>query len=945
MNLNKEVVNPVKDAKACLFEVYKKMRIPKKQTLLPCLVASAIASICAQAQDWDGSAGSSGYLNSLQDVSGSNVGPSGALVKSIPLASGVSATYNSSSGEWSVGGFSAISRSAKWGVPKFTNDDVFELDGNELIEVARDSQKIEYIASKNSYAKFTYYYPNTPNSYWKVEHKDGSVSFYGADASGSIADDARFESLGQPVGIEPERQPLRWALKYSLDSTQHNFTAFNYAEATSGERWQVLKSIVSGKVNAANYACSVLAHEMQPHPRSNYSRGAQDLNLFRVVAVKQTLECDLNGQHGTIVNGVKLGWDTRPLTQKNVLSFTQEYGNDLVADYASHGGQSVFTDIVSGSTLPKTQFHYAQGTLSSDTASDWQLNEYANDDNSKGWLRYSESQVVSRNQQNQITNTYHLTKRNFIDMNGDGLLDRVIHPGGHFSEGGEFKVALNNGTSFGNFQTWPILHGAYTVTNNSAGHADLMDMNGDGLPDMVTQLTNSSPDWNGQLLVQFNTGAGFAAEQNWGTPGHNSLHYLRLNMTYREHARDISAMRYDYIDMNGDGLPDRVERMTASGSGADAQVTHFNVWLNKGAGNFASSAEQWRIHGDTANVLYEFNASFRHNEQSSGGTFAYDMVSATQLKDMNGDGLVDFIYQNSDPNFPEHSGHLWVALNTGHFFAAPVNWGKPGDVGYLRSARHSNNAAPKNQNAMYDYMDMNADGLPDRVLVDSNNRINVYYNSGSGFSDSAAILQNLAVESLRYNVSRELEQANGDPDDSWDGQGNDLLDLNGDGLLDWVYYNAEHNNTDLQVRLTNAASPDDSLLTGIQHSTGGTVNFEYQPMQRSENPNYKRRKWVLSKVTSDNGINTPSSVEYRYSKAKYDAEQRLDYGFRNISQIYPTGDRLESIYYQDTCFAGNVRNTILRDNQEQVQQISNTILFNLSLRNADAYRGASHIAK
>ena len=912
-----------------------------KTSLRHCLLVALATSSCLMAKEWSGSAGTTGYSQSLNAVQSEQVGTSGALLKSFPLAPSVSAIYNSSAGNWSIGGFSSITRSAKWGTPTYTDSDIFEFNGNELIEVSRSNDKIEYIAENNQYSRFTYFRPNTASSYWLIEHKNGSKVYFGADQNGQIDDAARFESQGQPTGVTPSVQPLRWAIKYELDSTQDNFTSYHYAKAQTGERWQVLKKIVQGKVNAAQFRCVSLAHESKIHPISNYSRGAQDKDMFRVVAVMQELGCDQHGQGGTPINGVKIGWELRPVTQKDQVSYFEEYGNDLVAEYTTYNQQQIFTGISSGSTMPKTLFSYADGNMAVGNSSSWVLPEYANTNQAKGWLRYSESQVLSRDSAGNVLNTFHLTKRNFIDMNGDGLLDRVIHPGIHYSQAGEFFVALNDGAGFGSYQSWPIAYGALTVSKNSKGYSDLMDINGDGRPDLVAQLAEPNSSWTGQLNVQLNHGSGFEPEQTWGTPGHSNMKYLRMGTQYRKYQRDISVSRYDYVDFNGDGLPDRVERMTANGSNSSDEVSHLNVWLNLGHGLFSNEVKHWNLHGDSQDILFELDASFKHNQQQSGAIFAYDATSVTQLKDMNGDGLVDLIYQNSDTNLPEHSGNLMVAYNTGHFFAEPVSWGNPGNVGFLRSARHINNQAPKNQNVMFDYMDVNGDGRPDRLIVKNNGQVEVYFNHGNGFASEASVISGLNLESLRYNVSRELDSENGDADDSFDGQGNDFLDINGDGLLDWVYYNAENPDNSLQIRLMSAETPNDSLLTTIRTNTGGSIEFEYRPIDRSQNPDYRRKSWVLSTVTSDDGLQEPTEISYSFEGAFYNAEERLDYGFETVTQHFATGDSLAATYYQNKCFAGNVRSEVLRDANGMVHRISNNIMQDLSQRANDIHYGRS----
>jgi|GEM_PF-441336 len=121
-----------------------------------------------------------------------------------------------------------------------------------------------------------------------------------------------------------------------------------------------------------------------------------------------------------------------------------------------------------------------------------------------------------------------------IDINGDGLPDKV-----HLNTStGVLTVQLNTGYGFfTNPVTWAnggavINHGSSTSGNIGIGFNDgiyglaggltaetgvntssfsLMDINGNGLPDLVQSLNDGS----GNLLVWFNTGSGFASPVTW----------------------------------------------------------------------------------------------------------------------------------------------------------------------------------------------------------------------------------------------------------------------------------------------------------------------------------------------------------------------------------------------------------------------------------------------
>jgi RHS repeat-associated protein len=154
------------------------------------------------------------------------------------------------------------------------------------------------------------------------------------------------------------------------------------------------------------------------------------------------------------------------------------------------------------------------------------------------------------------------TQVDFVDMNGDGLLDHIEHRPGD----GAIIVRLNLGFKFGAPIAWPtpawsahsfgtradILRGVFgdaigsdvvklddTGTNSLGVSGDVgvvggggglaftagrnlvqfLDINGDGLPDQVMKL----PDEHNVLRVKLNLGDRFGPEQHWPIPGWDGL--------------------------------------------------------------------------------------------------------------------------------------------------------------------------------------------------------------------------------------------------------------------------------------------------------------------------------------------------------------------------------------------------------------------------------------
>ena len=110
----------------------------------------------------------------------------------------------------------------------------------------------------------------------------------------------------------------------------------------------------------------------------------------------------------------------------------------------------------------------------------------------------------------------------------------------------------------------------------------------------------------------------------------------------------------DLIDVNGDGLPDRVYSDGTVRLNLGYSFGKREVWGNGGSINEAT--------GSSTGVNLGFNSGFY--EFAGGAAFSQSSNSSrTSLADLNGDGLIDRVFAGTE---------ITVAFNTGHGFATPV---------------------------------------------------------------------------------------------------------------------------------------------------------------------------------------------------------------------------------------------------------------------------------
>jgi len=303
-----------------------------------------------------------------------------------------------------------------------------------------------------------------------------------------------------------------------------------------------------------------------------------------------------------------------------------------------------------------------------------------------------------------------------IDVNGDGRPDEVS-----FGDDGIY-VSLNTGSGFAAPTEWVAGYGASVGWNNSNTYPiALVDINGDGLPDVV--------GFNGDgVVVALNTGSGFADPTFW------SYDYC-ANKGWNNNAVDPRFL----IDVNGDGLPDVV------GFGSDGSMY---ISLNTGSGfgpatSYSSNISQTSdgiyplmavdVNGDGRTDIVSFGQDGIYVSLNTGSGFA----PATQwtsefganvgwnnsnaapviLTDVNGDGLADVVGFGGDG--------VWVALNTGSGFGPASIW----SYDYGANLGWANDTVSPRT-----LVDVNGDGLPDVVGL-AGFGVWVSLNTGSGFTD------------------------------------------------------------------------------------------------------------------------------------------------------------------------------------------------------------------
>lgn len=275
------------------------------------------------------------------------------------------------------------------------------------------------------------------------------------------------------------------------------------------------------------------------------------------------------------------------------------------------------------------------------------------------------------------SSVYGSVAYDLFDLNGDGLPDRVAA-----KSDGKIHVQYNNGAGFepADTQTWQTTTGAYLWTlsvnenndpygNLEAAYASrgMFDVNGDGLPDRI-QAVNSPK----RYLCEINTGSGFgpsiAMAPIWNGPAGN----------YQDKWMGVGGTSVSIIDMNGDGLNDRVLMRDS----IDARS--FIVQTNSGpVPDLLSTIENGR--GGRIEVTYRPSTVYDNRDNDGRSMLPHPILTVAQVvvrDGLGGSSTNSYFYKGGLFDAPERefSGfHIGVVTNavglvTSNFFHQSGGW-------------------------------------------------------------------------------------------------------------------------------------------------------------------------------------------------------------------------------------------------------------------------------
>jgi len=410
----------------------------------------------------------------------------------------------------------------------------------------------------------------------------------------------------------------------------------------------------------------------------------------------------------------------------------------------------------------------------------------------------------------------------------------------------------------------------------------------------------------------------------------------------------------EFLDLNGDRFPDVVSggkvQYTTPGGGLESAARPVDGLgkpregkasaLNVGVGGSPAA-----FFANSAGDVDTGQGSRRSNGTGTqmtplglnGGLGAGDSTPATDLLDVNGDGLPDRVSSSG--------GKLTVALNLGYGFAPAEPWGDAA-LNAGGSENGSIGASPGFNRGIYDFagglsltkdksqtsqtlIDLNGDGLLDRVRP-GGAQLRVGFNTGNGFAPDVAwggALGGVCADDTRLGVSdidwdtaRLCSGSTGlgagvyftipigplcilacyiiinpgaDTSRNMAREEASLRDVDGDGYADHV---ASTRDSSMRVALNKTGRTN--LLKTVQRPLGATITLDYR---RSGNTvNAPDSQWVLSQVDVFDGHRGDGAdtrrTTYAYENAVLDRQERTFLGHAKVVEQHRDPARSNAVY-------------------------------------------------
>jgi RHS repeat-associated protein len=370
-----------------------------------------------------------------------------------------------------------------------------------------------------------------------------------------------------------------------------------------------------------------------------------------------------------------------------------------------------------------------------------------------------------------------------------------------------------------------------------------------------------------------------------------------------------TTINLDMLDMNGDRYPDVLNdqqiQYTLPNGGLGPTVIEQPVGATRSLGEsggvgFGGDFQEASTGNKTNKAAVAAQRTAKSSMGLSGSTTWNEDHASTTWMDINGDGLVDRVYENGN-----------VSLNLGYSFAPAEHWELAGidkasnqsygggigvniDAGSFEGGFGLSRTEGRNTFLL---IDINGDGLPDQCSM-SGSDLHIRFNTGNGFGpvilwrgfDDIATIHavgesaNVAI-TVAIPIYIILMKICINPIGSF-GQGTSrqekaFMDIDGDGFADYIQ--SKH---DGELFASTAAIGRTNMLRRVKAPVGGSY-FTMDYERTGNTYQMPQSKWVLKSVTAFDGVRGDGvdtiRQRFSYEGGYQDRHEREFYGFNKIT--------------------------------------------------------------
>lgn len=775
-------------------------------------------------------------------VSGSfGVSETGAATYSIPIAvppgtagmePKISLNYSSQGGNgiagvgWSIGGLSSVTRCPQTialdgqtrGI-QLDASDRFCLDGQRLIVVnggTYGAVGAEYRTEIESFSRVVSYggIAGDPQ-YFKVWTKAGQVVEYGNTA------DSRVEAQGKSIAGA-------WSVN-KISDTVGNYITFSYIEDNANGAHRVQRIGYTGNVNVgvAPYNVVEFQYEGRGDVETTYVKGSKS-------AANQRLTKILAYENDRLIKDYSLGYETATATGRSrLVSLTQCAANgDCLAPttFVWQEGEIGLSLVAQNTEIANTNALYTRAIdINGDGKTDLVYPVGAT------WkVRLSQGDSFSLEIDTGIANTGYQYARP-LDFNSDGRIDMLVP----FANG-RWYLLRATGDAGAPFAA-PVDTGL--TDGGKAANPQLLDINGDGIPDIVHAHDSY---WYSAL----GNGTGFGAD-------------VKSNMPYVQGGYGMYAFDWGRpADFQGDGLADvlipRLYQRYLCGGFAICEDIRWDALTRPGAGPLTNQPTNIPAY------LYSGVA----------GTGVIYIQRSQQAIDINRDGNTDLLTMGGNGS----GGASWWLCQ---------NWG--GDLQHC-----SNTGFPASTSGQVMIQtDWNGDGKPDMMAATNGGTGNwVIYQTNSNGTGMTSF--DSGVPQRGYDTNPLIGDFNGDG----------LLDLMLAYNGVWNMHLHNGHQPDLLVSITDGFGASRTigyrpLTDGDVYTKGAETVFPQIDVQDAT--------YVVSETSTEDGVGGQYRITYGYADARTNLHGRGFLGFGALEQTDLQTDIVtRTEYRQDFPYIGQI---------------------------------------